>query len=346
MKVLRIIFVLTLLPMFGLAQINRDSLFNAERTMDRRYALYKGQIRVEGTYGFSIFKSEFDESGNKEPLSDRGISSNMHTLGVNVRVGIIDYLDFEARFKHKKQNYRGEPVYIIGAPAPPLQLYTDVVTTGLEDIYLGLNGIIPLSTRNLDVGGSAGVYLPLAESTAYQPEHSLSSDEWGDIVSYYFENPWGYGVLSYYYKGFLKYRFTDFAIFGSFESRVPLGVSENLAWSSRLNDNDVFVYESTKYEHQVPQKILINLQAEYQLYDWVNVFFGYSRYMSQGGWSEESGNKIAIPEEKLNLLSPGYEILVSSKLWLRQSVLLPLSGESAYSPFRIQTTFYYNLFAF
>ena len=339
-----LVYLFIMLPLFGYSQINRDSLFNSERTMDRRFTLYKGQIRVEGTYEFFAIKSAYDENGNKENLSERGISSNQHSFNTNIRYGIIDYLDIEARLKYKNKNFRGEPVYIIGAPSPPLQLFTDVTTKGFEDIYLGLNGRFPIPTNKLDLGGTIGIFLPTANSESEQPENSLTTDDLGDVVNYYYQENWGYGVSSLYYKGFIKFRVKDFAIAAYYESRVPNGESQNLTWSSRLNDSDVFEYMSVPYQYQIPQKTHINAQIEYQLYNWINIFFSYSYFQSNGGWTESSGSKVATPEEKLMLVNPGYEVLITQKLWLRQGVNLPVYGENIRAPFSIYITMYYNLF--
>jgi hypothetical protein len=344
MKMKGILCLLIFMPLFGYAQISRDSLFNSERTMDRRFTLYKGQIRAEGTYEFAAFKSEYDENGNKATLSEKGISSNQHAFNANIRYGIIDYLDIEARFKHKNNNYRGEPVYIISPPAPSLQLFTDVTTKGFEDIYIGINGMAPIPSNKFDLGGTFGIYLPTADSEPDQPEHSFSTDDLGEVINYYYHENWGYGVSSLYYKGFIKYRINDFAIAGFYESRVPNGESDNLTWTSRVNDNNIFEYTSVPYQYQVAQKTHLNLQMELQLYNWVNVFLGYSQFKSSGGWTAESGNKVATPEEKLSVINPGYEVLVSQKIWLRQGLNLPLSGENIIAPFSIYITIYYNLF--
>ena len=342
MKVL--IFLLIMLPVFAYSQISKDSLFNSERTMDRRFALYKGQMRFEGTYEFLAFKKQYDENGNKEVLSEKGISSNQHAFNANIRYGIIDYLDIEARFKHKNNNYRGEPVYIISPPSPSLQLFTDITTKGFEDIYLGLNGMAPFPTNKLDLGGTIGIYLATANSVPDQPQHTFSTDDLGDVINYYYLENWGYGVSSLYYKGFIKYRINDFAIAAFYEARVPNGESENLYWTSRINDNNLFEYTSTPYLYQIAQKSHLNIQMELQLYNWVNIFMGYSSFKSSGGWTEESGSKVATPESKLAVLNPGYEVLVSQKIWLRQGVNLPLSGENIRAPFSIYITLYYNLF--
>ncbi len=340
----RLVFLFLMLPLFCYSQINRDSLVNSERTMDRRFTLYKGQMRVEGTYEFFVFKSQYDENGDKVLLSKSGISSNQHTLNANLRYGIIDYLDAELQIKYKSLNYRGEPVFIIGAPSPPLWLYTDISTSGFEDIYLGINGRIPMPNNKIDVGGTLGVYLPTSKSESDQPQHVFTSDASGDVINYFYKENWGYGVLSVYYKIFLKYRLDNFAISGFYESRVPNAESQNLTWYSRLTDSDIFLYSSESYQHQVPQKSNISIQFEYQLYQWINVFLDYSSFRSKGGWVGESGNKVALPDEKLSVINPGYEVLISNKLWLRQGVVLPVSGKNVFASFSIHTTFYYNLF--
>ena len=344
MKMKGIICLLIILPVFAYSQVSRDSLFNSERTMDRRFTLYKGQIRMEGTYEFFAFKKDYDENGNKETLSEKGISSNQHAFNTNIRFGIIDYLDIEAKIKFKNKNYRGEPVNLISSASPSLQLFTDITTKGFEDIYLGLNGMAPFPTNKLDLGGTFGIYLPTANSEAEQPQHSFSTDDLGEVINYNFQENWGYGVASLYYKGFVKFRINDFAIAAFYESRVPNGESENQAWTSRINDNNTFEYTSVPFQYQVAQKTHLNVQMELQLYSWVNVFLTYSRFKSSGGWTAESGNKVAIAEEKLSVINPGYEVIVSRKIWLRQGVNLPLSGENITAPFSIYISLYYNLF--
>ena len=340
---LLLIFIL-LLPVFSWAQEDRKSIFNAERTMDRRYSLYKGQFRLTGNYGLGIFKNSFDANGNKSLLSDRGISQNQHDFLIHLRYGIIDYLDFQVEASHGIRNYRGEPLYLVAPPENSIQVYTNTLTKGLRDIYLGLNGRLPIPSKKIDIGLSGGLFLPTANSQPDQPSHSTSSDELGDIITYQYSENWGYGVNSFYYQAHLKFRFTRLAISGDFASRMPLGESESLTWSSRIADDGSFSYSSATYLKQVPQTVAFKAMLEYQLFDWVNIHLSLNNRRAVRGWSEESGERIATPEEKQTWLSPGYEVLVSTKLWLRQQLYFPLNGENTFSQFRISTTLYYNLF--
>ncbi len=344
MKMKYWLFILALIPFIGKSQIDRDSLFNSERTMDRRFTLYKGQIRVEGGYEFLIFKSEYDDAGEKELLSASGTSASQHDFNVHLRYGIIDFLDLEARFKYKKRNYRGEPVYIVGAPSLPRMLYTDVVTSGMEDIYLGLNARAPIPTNKLDIGASFGLYFPSANSEPDKPQHKFSTDGSLDQVNYYYLENWGYGVMSTFYQGHIKYRLQNIAFSFNYQLRVPGDVSESLTWYSRLNEYNKFAYAAVPYTYQEPQKSQFGLLFEFQPFQWVNIYLGYASLKSTRGWTEESGDRVAIPDAKLSILYPGFEVLVSNRLWLRQRVQFPLGGTNSMSPFSIQTTFFYNLF--
>lgn len=333
-----------LIPLFSWAQDDRISIFNEERTMDRRYTLYKGQFRITGNYGLAIYKNAFSSDGTKSLLSDRGISQNQHDFMADLRYGIIDYLDFQIVASYGIRNYRGEPLYLIAPPENSVQVFTNTFTKGFRDIYLGLNGRLPIPVKTIDIGLSGGLFLPSANGQPDQPNHSTTSDELGDIVTYQFNENWGYGVNSLYYQGHFKFRLAKLAFSADFASRMPLGETESQTWSSRLEDDGSFSYSAEPYNKQVAQIIAIGAMLEYQLFDWVNVHLSGHHQRSLRGWSEESGERIATPEEKQNWLSPGYEVLISNKLWLRQTVNLPLSGRNTFSQFRISTTLFYNLF--
>jgi hypothetical protein len=344
MRILIVILLLT--PLLSWAQTDRQAIFNEERTMDRRYTLYQGQFRLTGNYALDIFKNSYDINGEKSLLSERGISQNRHAFLAQLRFGLIDYLDLQVRANYAIQNYRGEPIYIIAPPQPSLQVYTTTITSGLEDLYIGLNGRLPIPTKKLDIGLSGGIFLPTAQGQPDQPTHSTSSDELGEVINYQYNENWGYGVNTLFYKGHFKFRLADLAISGDYASRLPLGETETVTWTSRLENDGSFSYASEAYMKQVPQSVAVQAMLEYQLFDWVNIHLSGNHWRTMGGWTEESGERLALPEEKQTWLSPGYEVLVSNKLWLRQTAHFPLTGENTFSQFRLSTTLYYNLFIY
>ncbi len=336
-------FILVLVSFICTAQSDRLSLFNNERTMDRRFTLYQGQIRVQASYDYVTFRSEFDEDGTDIRLSQSGISMNMHGIRAGFRYGIIDFLDAEVRLSHKKRNYRGEPLLIIGAPEPPINVYSDIVTSGLEDVFLGINARFPNKGYAFDASVSGGVYLPTSENQPDKPGHTYDFDGNSEIINYNHSENWGYGVMSFDYGGFFKYRLSNLAFSASFSSRIPQGVSENLEYSWRLSSDGVFEYSNSTYDYQVPQTLQVDILGEYQLYDWINVFTAIHEDRSFRGWRQEGDLKVKVPDQRLMLVNPGFEVLVSNKLWLRQGARFPIAGENAYSSFSFYLTFYYNI---
>lgn len=338
-----VLILFLIIPWSVAAQNKADSLIMNERTMDRLFTLYKNQIRVNGGYVFSTFKSEFDESGDKNLLSDQGVSSNMHQFDLSIRYGILNFLDAQVHIEQKTKNDRLEPLYVISLE-PPIQILTDVTAQGLEDIRINLNARVPFRTRKYDLGGAVGMYLPTAENQPDQPNNEVGADEIGEVINIRHSEKWGYGSSSIYFLISAKVRLSRMAFSFVHDRRLPMSESESIQWDFWLKTNGKFDYDPRSYDLLKQRISNFKISGEYQFYPWFNAFVNVSTSIKNKGWTEISGQRLALSDQKNSNISVGYELLITSKLWLRQWAIYGVSGENSLNPFTIHTLFSYNLF--
>jgi hypothetical protein len=117
--------------------------------------------------------------------------------------------------------------------------------------------------------------------------------------------------------------------------------SKSTGWIHQLEGNK-FEYQSYKYSLQHQSQLLFSGEFEYQLFPWVNLFMMAEWSQWSGGWSMQSGAKTAFAESYLMSVRPGIEILVTSRLWLRQRMALSVAGQEQFAPFSFHTTISYN----
>ncbi|MFC2124349.1 hypothetical protein ACFLU5_06025 [Bacteroidota bacterium] len=332
-----------------IAQLGQDTILYKETTLSRPLNVHKGQLRIIGGYSMKTNTRYYDDSGNTEELSELGISSIEHNFLFGLNYGIIEYLQFTAGIIWNRHGQRGQNLFLVSGVDPSLDVSTFDEYNGSEDLYLGLDFRLPLKTRKLDWLFSVGLTLPTAENGDSQPEHSYGDiDEYSNStkVVYHYVHNYGYGTNTVIPAMSLKYRISKFGITGYLSYRHPLGESAADAWSYQLDDNNEFIYENAEYSYQKSWTFNYSIIAEYQALSMLNGFINYHSGKSYGGWTTETGKKIADPEVVLNELLLGIELVVTPKFWIRQSIGFPLGGTNSFAPFSLNTGLSYNFFPF
>jgi hypothetical protein len=331
-----------LLPLWCCAQSARDTILAKERSIDRPLTLHRGQLRIEGGYGLSAVTRRFDLDGDKIHLRDEGRSFVQHQWLVDVRYGLLENLTLIFSTNFRRQSERTEQVLTVTDEVT--ELFEIKHRTGMEDPLLALSARAPFTSPALDIILTGGMYLPVSTYKEKVPDHKIEDVGYRSIVYNYYQK-WGNGVLVGVIGGNLKYRGQDFAFTGSFLYNHPLGVTENVQWQHQLVNNQ-FQYQQQSYQYQLPNRIHFSVELEQQLSPWFVLTAILSGDKTTGGWNEVNGVRYTWPGQAFYSINPGYEILVTPKIWLRQRMILPVLGQATDAPFSIYSSLVYNFFPF
>jgi len=121
-----------------------------------------------------------------------------------------------------------------------------------------------------------------------------------------------------------------------------VGEEETYLWSHR-RQNDLFSYRVAPYKRFPSSFIHVQISPAYQVFPWFAVLFTLSHQVETGGWTEESGFRVALPERSLGTFSSGFEILVSPTVRFSQYFHLPVYGRENYALFSFRTGLSINL---
>lgn len=341
MKVI-LLCLLLIIQLWCGAQSVRDSILAKERSIDRPLTLHKGQLRVEGGYGLSAITKRFDFEGDKIYLRDEGRSFVQHQWLVDVRYGLLENLTLIFSTNFRRQSERTEQVVTVTDEVT--ELFEIKHRTGMEDPLLALSARAPFTSPALDIILTGGIHLPVSTHEEQEPNHKIEDVGYRSII-YNYNQKWGNGVLVGVIGGNLKFRGKKLAFTGSFLYNHPLGVTENVRWRHQLIDNQ-FYYQQQSYQYQLPDRMSFSVEFERQLAPWFVLSVQLSGDQTKAGWNEVNGVRYTWPRQEFYSVNPGYEILVTPKIWLRQRMIFPVTGQAIDAPFSIYTALVYNFFPF
>lgn len=327
------------------AQLGRDSVMLMERSIDRSITLHRGQLRMEFGYGLSAVSRRFDEDGNNIKLVDEGYSFVRHTWVADFRYGILDNLTLQVATNYKKQSQRHRTAFISETSGDLIRLFEIRDKKGIEDLLVTISARAPFTSKKLDIVATGGVFLPLGNDQATRPEHAVIQGEGFKDVNYHYSTGWGSNVLTATMGGLVKYRFPKNAVTLSAMYDYPLGESKEKVWFHQVT-NDQFEYQSESTRYQLPGVLNYSFEFERQLAPWIDLSLLVKGMNSSGGWNEINQAKVTRAPMAYYSFNPGYEILVTHKLWLRQRFSFGLFGKDAEAPFTFHTAVVYNFFPF
>jgi hypothetical protein len=145
----------------------------------------------------------------------------------------------------------------------------------------------------------------------------------------------------------MKYRMTKWAFSTRIDYQHGLKDGTSFEWIHQLNNNNEFEYRQDPFTYRLPDSFSYAAEAEYQPLPWFDVFLNVSGFHASAGWtSSQEDLKVALPDQSVIFLNPGFEIIITPQLWLRERMAFTLTGKSHEAPFGFQTTLLYNFFPF
>ena len=341
-----LLFCLFLTALAINAQTFKDSILVSERKIDRPLTLHKGQLQFNPAYEISIISKEYDANSNNINLADEGIASVLHKYYFELNYGILDFLQASIALNYAKRGERHEN-HIITLRDTYLDVTYFDDYKGFEDFYSGAVIKLPLKTKKIEIALSPGVYLPLFSNNPQAPENSIVlPTDYQYFTKIIYHNNYKTGNGSKAIKigtSAIVRPGNDFSISAELNYSWPISESETIKWIHQL-DGSAFIYDDIPYKYLIGNTLDYELILAYQAISWYNVSLSWYYKKTSSGWSEITGLRIGNPESKLSLLSIGYEIKATSKLWINQFIDIPVSGKNQSAPFSIYLGISYNLF--
>lgn len=325
---------------------SKDSLLN-QRSIDRPLTLFAGQLRAAAGYELGITTKTFGGDGKRADLRQQGISYATHSFPIDIRYGISNNFQAGVRTYYRSQTQRDQMLLSISSDS--YEVYQVNKKTGLEDLLLTLTGRVPLNTNKIDIVGGIGVFLPIQNNESRQPEHEITSTRTSgsthSTVQYNYNDRWSSGVMSAFAEGAVKYRGSRSAItlYASYQHAIEEG--QQVTWSHFVNNN-TFSYRKEPFAFLPADVLRWNTEFEKQVMPWCVVSILVAGHHASGGWREVGAAHVSNLQQSQFSVNPGYEILVTQKLWLRQRLFFPVAGKNMESTFTISTTLVYNIFPF
>ncbi|MCU0460952.1 MAG: hypothetical protein MUF36_02885 [Bacteroidales bacterium] len=314
--------------------------------IQRPLNLYKGQLQANAGYKFAMRSRSFDSNGDVIKLKDDGNSSMLHYYFLELKYGILDFVEMGAEITYSKKGIRSETMSF----GSPTYLITETYLNefkGMGDLFLFASVRLPFEYKKVDFRLSGGVFLPTANHEPEKPTHTVTDylNALSYTINYHFNEKNGYGIALWQASAEVKFAFSKFGAEVGFSFRDPLKEGENFRWDETLS-GQTFSYTSASYSYLPHRMIDINASLHYQPNGWFNIYLGSDYVKFFNGWTEFWGLKYSNPEISLMMLEPGYEIVVSPSFRISQTIGFSLFGENSDAPFSMITTLSYNIFPF
>lgn len=333
-------------------EIPGDSILANERAIDRPITLHAGQARVTGVYGLSFLNRHYNIYSESTSLRAEGLSSTRHRSVFDVKFGLNDFIQLNAAMAYSANVVNEETQYIFPVGTEPTVSH-DVqrIYSGFEDLFLGVDLRAPLKTRKFDIAIKLGATLPVARFEPPQPDHSFENTvEDGAALrkfAYRYRHPRGNGVVIARIGAMSKYRTTRFAFSAGIDYQHALKDGRSFEWRHQLNSDGAFEYRKDPFTYRLPDIFQYFAEVEYQARPRLDIFVHTSGHTGYRGWiSFEEGLMVAIPFQNSWVVSPGFEFILTPRLWVRERLHFSIAGTSYEAPFSFETSLMYNFFPF
>jgi hypothetical protein len=336
--------LLSVLCLSSNGQTAGDSLLINERSIDRPITLHKGFFRIEGGYALSTITRRFNSSSERIRLRQEGLSYVRHQFLLDFRYGISEHITFMASTNYKSQAIRKEQIVTLSATEGIIEVSEVEDSGGLDNTLLALSGRAPFTSRKLDIVATVGLSVPLNKNQEQKPEHTVTFVEQGYTqINYIYHQKWANNVASLWLSGAIKYRWKNLAAAALLTYDRPLGEGEGTRWAFQRLNNE-FQYLAQPYRRQFPERLIFTIDLEQQLTPWFDLSILLGCENTRQGWDEVFGSVYPSNNYTLLTFNPGYEILVTPKIWLRQRAAFSLHGKDSEAPFSLYSSLIYNFF--
>ena len=340
------ICVLFAINLNSFGQENGLAILSNENALDRPLNVHAGQIRITGEYLLTSVSKDFSRTGNVTSLSDVGLGRVRHKEILEIRYGISEHLEFISKIGYQKEVIRETSEQIIGFPN--LNSYTVInsVTeaSGLDNLTLGVNFRIPFNNKRVDVVPHFSFQLPLQDAKAKKPDNELivSPQSWN--VVYRYHEALSPGVSATQFGGAIKFRFSKIGVslFANYTNYI--GSSNRSLWNSRLGDGTTFINTSVEYKSDIGDLLSVQSIIEFQASPIFQIYLIGELYQSQPGWYENNDVRYKIDQNEIWSFGPGFDLIITPRIWLNESVRFPISGVDTQTGVVIQTRLIYNMF--
>jgi len=334
------------------AQDNDIYSLLTERYVDRPIILHRGQIQINTGYELSFLNRKFDLEGKTVNLAKDGSAAMQHLFPFDIRFGILEHLQISAGINWARTGLRERNIWIAGYDT---ELSIDELNEykGFDNLKLGLAFKVPLGLKHLDWILNGDISLPIFNNKPDQPAHTVYTpfSSSTTLISYYYKNKFGSGILIGSLGTDLKFNTSNFSISLSGNFTTPLQEATNIQWKSNLIENE-FEYYTEEFNFKCAKQLEYSGLFAYQAIDWFAVQLFINGINTFGGWSYITGKKVGYRPEKLIAGGVGYEIMVSPHLRLSQTIDIPVNGENILGFLVINTALsinfisesYYNIF--
>jgi hypothetical protein len=333
------------------AQTLNDSILAYERKIDRPLTLHKGQLQFNPAYEISIISKEYDNNSKSINLADKGIASVLHKYYFELNYGIFDFLQasFELNYAKRGERHENQLIYVWLNDEPDYNITYFDDYKGFEDFYSGAVIKLPLKTKRIEIALSPGIYLPLFSNNPKAPENSISfpvDSQRTTTIIYHNNHKIGNGSKAINIGAAAIVRpVNDLSISAKLNYFWPVSESESIRWINQLKGSD-FIYDDIPYKYLIGNTLDYEVNLAYQAIPWFNVSLSWYHRKTSSGWSEITGFRIGNLESRLSLLSIGYEIKATSKLWITEFINISVCGKNQLAPYSIYLGISYNLFPF
>ncbi|MGD0583259.1 MAG: hypothetical protein ABR974_09975 [Bacteroidales bacterium] len=312
----------------------------------RPLSLYRGQLQVNAGYMLAVRSRSFDNNGDVIDLKANGNSSARNYYSLDLKYGLLDFLEIDAATSYMHQGIRSESVYLLNSNGELLLNYLNEYK-GMGDLFLSASCRLPFDIKFFDFMLTGGIYLPTAAYKPPEPSNTITdyADSYNYTINYHYNNKNGFGVPVYKVAADVKFFLSRFSVTAGFSFQDPTKEGTNIRWNESLT-GQTFSYSSAPYQYLPDRTMMINASVHYQPAGWFNVWLKGNYTRNSEGWTEYLGTKYANPEEHLFAVEPGFEIQISPSLTLYQVAGYTFSGRNIDAPFYLITTIIFNLFPF
>lgn len=314
--------------------------------LERTLSLYKGQLQINMDYQHALGTSKFNSDGTRLSFDETASNFLANDLNFHLAYGINDFLEFSASMEMINQ-VETLPTVMFWDGEIFNEVNVNRQIQGPDHLDLRFSFRQPFLQQDFDFRLWAGISLPVTSQYPAIPSHHITLIDPADpngmfILNYNYKFRPGSNASKFKFGLDSKIKVNRFGLFISGTYAQPFGQEQTYRWNHML-DGDQFTYLASSYEKLPGKELQLCLSPVYQLYSWFAIQVGLTHESEFGGWTEETGIRVALPKRMLGLISAGFEIMVSPAVRFVQHFNVPLYGKENYVLFSIRSGISINL---